>query len=30
MLEQSVIGREEDDDRSLANDASTPEGAPHA
>ena len=43
MLEQSVIGREEDDDstntpnhpeedddRSLANDVSTPEGAPHA
>jgi hypothetical protein len=27
MLEQSLIGREEDDDRSLADDASTPEGA---
>ena len=30
MLEQSLIGREEDDDRSLADEASTPEGATHA
>jgi hypothetical protein len=30
MLEQSPIGHEEDDNRSLADEASTPEGATHA